>query len=223
MTLYSYNGWPASIDSSAVGVEPFKVAGVDFPGGVRGGDVATVLRYVAEQYHRRVQPLASPGCWGWSYRQNRNANNLSCHSSGTAIDINAPKHPNGIEASENFTARQIDEIHKILAEIPELDDVVHWGGDWHRINDLIPDPMHFEIHGHDLPMLARVASRIRAKENPDMALLADLSAVAKKHEVTRLYAARVLLREAAANALAAHRLVRLAAINTARTALKGLK
>jgi hypothetical protein len=223
MTLYSYNGFAASIDAPSIGVQPFTVAGVDFPGGVRGGDVATVLRYVATQYHARVQPLASPGCWGWSYRQNRNANNLSCHASGTAIDINAPKHPNGIEASENFTARQIAEIHAILAEVDELDDTVHWGGDWHKINGLIPDPMHFEIHGHDLAMLARVAARIRAKENPDMALLADLTAVAKKHEATLLYAARVLLRQSAANAKAAGRLARLARINTARTALKGLK
>jgi hypothetical protein len=219
MVVYSYNGFTASIDAASIGVEPFSVAGVAFPGGVRGGDVTTVLRYIAVQYHHRVQPLVSPGCWGWSYRQNRNANNLSCHSSGTAIDINAPKHPNGIEASENFTARQIDEIHTILAEINELDDVVHWGGDWHKINGLTPDPMHFEIHGHDLPMLARVAARIRAKENPDMELLADLTVVAKKHNVTRLYAARVLLRESALH----HTGAILVRINTARTALKGLK
>jgi hypothetical protein len=73
-----------------------------------------------------------------------------------------------------------------------------------------------------LPAILAAARKI-VNGDKDMALLADLSAVAKKHEVTRLYAARVLLRAAAANALAAHRLVRLAAINTARTALKGLK
>jgi hypothetical protein len=195
MTVYSYNGWPASIDAKAIGVASFVVAGVSFPGGVKAGDVATVLGHVAAQFHARVEHLVSPGCWGWSYRQNRNAANLSCHSSGTAIDCNAPKHPNGIEASHNFTRAQIAEIHRILAEIPELAEVVHWGGDWHA--PLTPDPMHFEIHDHDLAKLARVAARIRRpKGEADMALLADLNEARKKHGASRLKAARVLLREA---------------------------
>jgi hypothetical protein len=193
----SYNGWPASTTRTAINVEPFNVAGVDFPGGVRAGNVATVLRYVAGQFHSRVQVLVSPGCWGYSYRPNRNdPDELSCHSSGTAIDINAPKHPNGIEANQNFTPRQIDTIHKILAEIPELAEVVHWGGDWHRVNGLTPDPMHFEIHDHDLAKLARVADRIRTKGDRNAMLLADLTVVARKYDVSRVKAARVLLRGA---------------------------
>jgi len=62
-----------------------------------------------------------------------------------------------------------------------------------------------------------------ALKESDMALLAELSAVAKKREVSLLYAARILLRQAAANAKAKTQLVRLSRINTARTALKGLK
>lgn len=224
MSETSYNGWPASTDRTAIGVKPFAVAGIDFPGGVRAGDASAVLRYVASQWHRRVEPLASPGCWGYSYRQNRNANNLSCHSSGTAIDINAPKHPNGVEATSNMSRGQIAEVHEILREIGELSEVVHWGGDWHRTLGLTPDPMHFEIHDHDTAKLARVAARIRAlsqppaKETRDMALLADLRAAAAKHSVTPLYAARVLLRDAATR----HSGAVLARINAARTALKGL-
>lgn len=60
------------------------------------------------------------------------------------------------------------------------------------------------------------------KEDPDMALLADLEAVARKHGVTRVKAARVLLRAAAAAAKAHGLLRRLVRINTARTALKGM-
>lgn len=164
----SYNGWPASVDASSIGVVPFTVAGVPFPGGVREGDVATVLRHVALQFHERVEQLVSPGCWGWSYRPNKNdPSELSCHASGTAIDCNAPSHPNKVEASQSFTKAQIAEIHKILTEIPELADVVHWGGDWHFADGLTPDPMHFEIHDHDLAKLARVAQRI---EEADVAL-----------------------------------------------------
>ena len=222
MVVYSYNGWPASVDAKAIGVAPFTVAGVSFPGGVRGGDVATVLRYVAEQFNARVEPLESPGCWGWSYRQNRNAANLSCHASGTAIDVNAPKHPNGVEAVKTFSDAQIKAVHAILSEIPELAEVVHWGGDWHT-PALTPDPMHFEIHDHDVAKLARVARRIEERKHPDMTLLADLDAVRKKHDVTRLKAARVLLRGAAANARDARKFARLAVINAARALLKGKK
>lgn len=157
----SYNGWPASPDPRDLNVAPLVVEGVPFVGGVRSGDVHTVLEYVATQYHHRVEALISPGCWGWAYRQNRNASNLSCHSSATAIDVNAPKHPNGIEASRTFTASEIAEVHQILAEIPELAEVVHWGGDWHREDRLTPDPMHFEIHNYDRAKLARVAMRVR--------------------------------------------------------------
>lgn len=58
--------------------------------------------------------------------------------------------------------------------------------------------------------------------DPDMALLADLIVVAKKHDVSLTKAARVLLRQAATNAKANRSLVRLARIRTARAALKGM-
>lgn len=218
MTVYSYNGWSASVDASAIGIVPLTVAGISFPGGVRGGDVHTVLRHVAEQFHRRVEPLASPGCWGWSYRQNRNAANLSCHSSGTAIDCNAPKHPNGVEAVKTFSDGQIKAVHAILSEIPELAEVVHWGGDWHA-PALTPDPMHFEIHDHDTAKLARVADRIRTKGDRNAMLLADLTVVARKYDVSRVKAARVLLRGALDKAGP----FRAGRIRTALVALKGLK
>ena len=117
MTAYSYNGWPASIDAKSLGIVPFVVEGVSFPGGVRSGDVFTVLHHVATEFNRRVEPLETPGCWGWSYRQNRNAANLSCHSSGTAIDCTAPQHPNRVEASKNFTDAQIKALVPVPAEV----------------------------------------------------------------------------------------------------------
>ena len=63
----------------------------------------------------------------------------------------------------------------------------------------------------------------RMKETADMTLLADLDAVRTKHNVTRLKAARVLLRGAAANARDARKFARLAVINAARALLKGKK
>src|SRR4029077_15462239 len=102
---YSYNGWYASDDPNAVPIDTgFRVNGFPFPGGVHAGDVETVLRYVAEQFFARVEPpLTNPdtgkpgyGEWGWSFRANVNSpSQLSCHSSGTALDLNAPSHSNG--------------------------------------------------------------------------------------------------------------------------------
>lgn len=162
----SYNGAPASTNPKAIKVAPFAVAGVNFPGGVRSGDVATVLGHVVLQHHLRVQPLMKgPGCWGYSFRANRNAANLSCHSSGTAVDVNAPMHPNGVEAVNNYSSKQIAEIHKILGEVPELAELVHWGGDWHKASGLTPDPMHYEIHTWNTALLARVAARVKHFES----------------------------------------------------------
>lgn len=58
-----------------------------------------------------------------------------------------------------------------------------------------------------------------SKEDPNMALLADLDAARRKHGATRLRAARVLLRAVRAKAGP----IRASRINTALAALKGMK
>jgi hypothetical protein len=153
----SYNGWTASKNPADFGgISPLVVAGEQFMPGVRNGDVWFVLQYVAEQFHKRVEPLYFKGWheaddWGYNYRANRNANNLSCHASGTAIDCNATRHPNGKRGT--FTASQVTEIRKILAE---LEGVVFWGGDFTGT----PDEMHFEI-AKDPAAVKRVADKLR--------------------------------------------------------------
>ena len=157
MAEYSYNGWLASKNPADFGgLQKLVVAGEDFAPGVRAGDVHTVLEYVAQQLHARVEPVVRPDWhqaddWGYSYRANRNANNLSCHASGTAIDYNATRHPNGKKGT--FTPAQVAEIRKILAEV---DGVVRWGGDFSGTKD----EMHFEIVGSGAAV-AQVARRIR--------------------------------------------------------------
>ena len=151
----SYNGWPASTDKASIGVDKnFAVHDVAFPGGVKAGDVAVVLAYVMEQFHLRVEPLVAGWCWGYNYRQNRNADNLSCHSSATAVDANAPRHPNGKRGT--FNPVQVGEIRLILHEVSPA---VKWGGDFRGT----PDEMHFEIAGNAAVVKA-VADRIRQKQ-----------------------------------------------------------
>lgn len=133
----SYNGWPASADPQAIGIDAsFSQRGVSFPGGVKAGDVATVLGYVIGRIHDEVEQLHDGWCWGYNFRPATNSpNTLSCHSSGTAADINAPDHGDGVH--DTFTPQQQDWIRQILREVG---GVVVWGADW-------DDDMHFEISG----------------------------------------------------------------------------
>jgi hypothetical protein len=133
----SYNGWPASADPTSIGIDPsFTAGGVSFPGGCKSGDVALVLGYVAQKFAQNVEPLVAGTCWGYDFRVNRNdPNTLSCHASGTALDLNSPQHANG--ASGTFTPAQVDWINQILRDVG---GVVVWGGGW-------SDEMHFEISG----------------------------------------------------------------------------
>lgn len=160
MSETSYNGWPAD---EHLPTRPLVVNGVAFAPGIRDNDdVETVFRYIAEQWAAHVEPLVAPGCWGFSYRPNRNdPSKLSCHASATAIDVNAPAHSNGTEASADL----IRTVNAILDSVEELADLVHWGGNWHYANKLTPDPMHFELHAYDLALLRRVADRIRNQED----------------------------------------------------------
>ena len=156
----SYNGWTASRDPDELDIDDdFTAAGRKFPGGVKRGPVSVVLRHVVEQFDKRVEEVDryDPGDeWGYVYKQSANSANLvSCHSSGTAVDINATAHPNGTPAAKTFTADQIKAIKAILAE---LDGVVRWLGEART-----PDPMHFEIAG-DEQDVARVAGRLLAAE-----------------------------------------------------------
>lgn len=136
---HSYNGWPASPDKRAINVQPFGDSyGVPFPGGVKGGDVAVTLGYVARNLHHRVEPVVSGWLWGFHYRPNvNNPTVLSNHASATAIDYNAPNHPNGKRGT--FTRHQVTVIREILAE---CQGAVFWGGDYRSV----PDEMHFEIN-----------------------------------------------------------------------------
>src|SRR4029077_9158652 len=136
----SYNGWPANSDPSAIGVDKNALgAGVKFPGGIKGGDVAVVLGYVADQLGARVEaPQPNPdgtgyGMWSYTYKQNvNNPSSLSCHASATAIDWWAPRHPNGVGGT--FSDSQVATIYAIL-------DEVQGGVDWLEGYD----EMHFEI------------------------------------------------------------------------------
>lgn len=148
----SQNGFPVKSSSAGLDKTPIGNTGVTVPGGTTDDDCGFVLRYVAEQFHNRVEKLRQGWCWGYAYRPVRGqSTGFSNHASATALDLNAPNHPMG--KANTFSAEEKAEIHKILAEV---DGVVRWGGDYHgRI-----DEMHFEIND-DYNAVKAVAAKLR--------------------------------------------------------------
>ncbi len=119
-------------------------------GGVRNDACGEVLNYVAKQFNDRVETLVNPGCWGWAPpKAIPGSKSYSNHGSGTAIDLNAPKHPWKVKGT--FSAAKVGVIRQILAE---CEGVIRWGGDYTRV-----DEMHFEINS-DYNSVSRVAAKL---------------------------------------------------------------
>lgn len=137
----SYNGWTAgSREDAHVVVDTVPGTKVVLP---VNKAAAPLLLWVAEQFNLRVEKLHPEWCWGWADRLVRGSTTrTSNHASGTAIDLNAPKHPRGTAPTANFTKGQLSAIHAILAEVNEDQRMVDWGGDY-RISP--KDGMHFEL------------------------------------------------------------------------------
>lgn len=134
----SDNGWPAG-DAARANISSFVVPGTNVRLSLNRQS-ATLLCWVAQQFHQRVEHLDASQCGGYDDR--RNVNNTSVwsnHASGTAIDLNSGRHPNGVPATSTFSAEQIDTIRAI---VKTLGGAVRWGGDYRST----PDSMHFEIN-----------------------------------------------------------------------------
>lgn len=129
----SQNGW--RVRESAGDARLVRLGG--FPGSVLD-TIRPIFDYLVSEFARRVEPIEGPvrDDWGYSYRPIAGTSIISNHASGTAVDLNALRHPQGRRGT--FTDAQVREIRAILSE---LDDVIQWGGDW----DARPDEMHFEV------------------------------------------------------------------------------
>lgn len=149
----SQNGWPASPDLDTRVIKP--VPGVSLRI-VDNPNVAAIFTYLVQQFDKRVEPVAKGADdWGFAYRANVNSpNELSNHASGTALDLNAEKHPNAVATSRTYTTAQIATVHAILKE---LGGVVRWGGDYqHTV-----DAMHFEINEvPGTPLIGQIANKV---------------------------------------------------------------
>lgn len=149
----SQNGWPLIYDSSVL--DRTKIPGTNRQIELRAGDVRVVLDYLCSQFDKRVEDLDEDqrDDWGWAKPVPiPGSTSFSNHGSGTAVDLNATRHPWG--ARDTFTPVQRRTIEAILAE---LDGVVRWGGHYTGKRD----DMHFEINA-TTAQVRRVADRLRA-------------------------------------------------------------
>ena len=132
----SYNGWPASKDQAEIDVQSYLVPGTERK--LRcASAVAPLLIGFASEFHKLIEPIDAGTFddWGYAYRMVRgNPTKLSCHSSGTAIDLNATKHPLG--KYDTFPAEKVPMIRALAKKYG-----LKWGGDLKTR----PDDMHFEI------------------------------------------------------------------------------
>jgi D-alanyl-D-alanine carboxypeptidase-like protein len=159
----SQNGWTVNPSQ----ITDLTVAGAHF-GGVRSGDVFTVLQYVAVRYAAEVERLIDGQCGAYNPRKIEGSKTWSNHASATAIDCNWGRHPRGVRGT--FSRSQLAKLRELLTY---CEGVVRWGGDF----TTTVDEMHFEIHGNAAAVKA-LADKIKGD---DMAMTdAEMDKLAAK-------------------------------------------
>ena len=165
MTAYTQSGYPV-IDEYG---DPELLSNPEIPGtggvrvmgGLRRGDVATVLLYVCERWQTTVEPIIqSQGVWGYGKREIRGGSGWSNHAGGCAVDINAAIHGQGAatmsEATKNLVRAIIDAVNDMAGTT-----IVDWGGEW---SGGTKDEMHVQMHGNASWLaVATAAQKIRGE------------------------------------------------------------
>lgn len=134
--LTSPNGWPASEDRKAIGIQSFVVPGTKLKIACAQA-VAPILVAFCKEFNELVEPINQGQLddWGYAFRMTRGSDKvLSNHSSGTAVDLNALKHPLG--KSNTFNKEQCNIITLLITKYG-----LAWGGHYKKRKD----EMHFEI------------------------------------------------------------------------------
>lgn len=136
MTIVSSNGWKASKDKAEIGIKSFQVPGTSLKLQCAEAVAPLLIGFTAE-FHTLIEPVDEGKLddWGYAFRDIRGmTGKLSNHSSGTAIDLNAPKHPLGKIGT--FPAEKVPMIRALAKKYG-----LAWGGDYRTRKD----EMHFEI------------------------------------------------------------------------------
>jgi len=134
--LLSQNNWIASKDATEIHIVSVPIEGTKVK--VRCAKaVAPLIAAFCKDFHELIEPIDGGQLddWGYCFRNVRGSNDkLSNHSSGTAIDLNATKHPLGKVGT--FPAEKVPMIRALAKKYGMI-----WGGDFKSR----ADEMHFEI------------------------------------------------------------------------------
>lgn len=167
----SQNGYSAN-DESVIG--PYTV-GNSRVVRLRKGDTGFLLKDLADWFDKNIEDVdQGADDWGYAARTIRgDATTLSNHASGTALDLNATKHPLGVRGT--FSSAKTSAIRQHLKV---YEGAIRWGGDY--VNR--PDEMHFEINA-DAATVKRVAAKIRAARKAALLPKTPTSPLAHQHVV----------------------------------------
>ena len=147
MSAISYNGWPASKEVESIRIKSYAIKGSSIK--LRCAYFAAPLLVAfAESFHEMIEEIDGGALddWGYCYRDVRGVpGKLSNHSSGTAIDLNATKHPLG--KAGTFPAEKVPMIQALAKKYG-----LAWGGDYQNRKD----EMHFEIRLNPLKTAKRI-------------------------------------------------------------------
>jgi len=137
MSLTSYNGWPASKDQAEINVKPYPVKGTNLKIRCAAG-AGELLAAFAAEFHELIEPIDEGKLddWAYAFRMVRGTTDkLSCHSSGSAIDLNALLHPLGKRGT--FPLEKVPMIQALSKKYG-----LKWGGDFKSR----ADEMHWEVN-----------------------------------------------------------------------------
>jgi hypothetical protein len=147
--LKSYNGYPASKDPDEIRITSYPVKGTSRK--LKCAEsVGPLLAAFAAEFHTLIEPIdqGTFDDWGYAFRMVRGSTDrLSCHSSGTAIDLNATKHPLGKVGT--FPAEKVPMIRALAKKYG-----LKWGGDYKGR----ADEMHFEVEVNTAKAKALIAT-----------------------------------------------------------------
>lgn len=166
---FSANNWPVIFDNNTTGSMP-RLRKWSVPAGkglkpderhfyLRDGAAGFVLMHFILWFHEKIERLDTQRLWddwGWAVRPVRGqTTGYSNHASGTAADVNATVHPQGVSIWRTFKRWQIRAIRSWVSSV-KYRNTLTWGGDWNT-----PDGMHIEIRdGAKLRRVERVAKRL---------------------------------------------------------------
>lgn len=154
MTTQSQNGYPAN----DVTLTQVWTIGAGRLVRLKKGACGEVLKHFADWFDTHIEDLdAVADDWGYAERNIRGSETVvSNHASGTALDLNATRHPLGKRGT--FTTKQTAAIRK---QLEVYEGAIRWGGDYQNR----ADEMHFEI---DAPLshVSAVARKLRGAPVP---------------------------------------------------------